>query len=282
MNSFRDFAVTTYVGTRYLFRGRLKQAFVTYKASAYKLQEMVLDLVLPSRVTCNFCGWKGARFHTMVTNVWYRRNAQCPRCHSLERHREFLEDYLRVRSVLPASIHLLQVAPDLSFYQYCIKDPTVDYMTIDIAARLAMKRMDVQHLDFPDQSFDVVVCFHVLDYVEDDQQALNEIYRVLKPQGVAILQEGLPAGRITREFGRPLLEEDYRRRAYGVDLFKKHLQAGFQIDLKTGSPASPTLLALRKESLLLEPLRKKFEGRLLPELSGLRETWHTTQAWRTQ
>lgn len=44
-----------------------------------------------------------------------------------------------------------------------------------------------EEVDFPDGTFDVVVCMGVVEYLEDDFDVLKEIHRVLKPEGVAII-----------------------------------------------------------------------------------------------
>jgi len=46
---------------------------------------------------------------------------------------------------------------------------------------------DVEHIPFPDNTFDVVVSLGVIEYLESDEQALREIRRVLKPGGRAVI-----------------------------------------------------------------------------------------------
>lgn len=50
-----------------------------------------------------------------------------------------------------------------------------------------IQTMDGEHLQFPDQSFDVVYAHGVLQYTNDPAAMIGEIYRVLKPGGEAIL-----------------------------------------------------------------------------------------------
>ena len=54
-----------------------------------------------------------------------------------------------------------------------------------------MVKMDITDIQYPDASFDVIVCYHVLEHVPDDRLAMREMRRVLKPGGWAILQSPL-------------------------------------------------------------------------------------------
>lgn len=62
-------------------------------------------------------------------------------------------------------------------------------------ARLRAERYDLtlpiivaagEHLPYPDASFDVVTCLDVLEHVQDTEQVLREIKRVLRPGGVLL------------------------------------------------------------------------------------------------
>ena len=46
---------------------------------------------------------------------------------------------------------------------------------------------DMRDLDFPDCSFDVVIALGALEYIHDEQQAVIEMARVLKPAGTLLL-----------------------------------------------------------------------------------------------
>lgn len=64
----------------------------------------------------------------------------------------------------------------------------LNYITADLVSPLADVRMDIQDIPYDEGSFDVVICNHVLEHVDDDIVAMREIFRVLKPGGWAILQ----------------------------------------------------------------------------------------------
>lgn len=170
----------------------------------YKLNDRLryypeLFLSLGHGLECPFCGWHFRRFRPggspypalsekRVIGASYRPNATCPRCHSNDRER-LLYFYLRDRtSIFSAQLKLMHLAPEPQLYRLfrsCVK---LDYVTGDFDHPLAMVRMDVIRIPCPDHSFDAVICCHVLEHVQDDRQAMHELYRILKPGGWAILQ----------------------------------------------------------------------------------------------
>ena len=68
------------------------------------------------------------------------------------------------------------------------KIPRLDYISADLASPHAMVKMDITAIDWPDASFDIVYCSHVLEHIPDDRKAMSEIFRVLKPGGWALIQ----------------------------------------------------------------------------------------------
>jgi len=64
----------------------------------------------------------------------------------------------------------------------------LNYLTADLNSPLANIKMDIRNINFPSKYFDAIICNHVLEHIEDDRKAMSELYRVLKPNGWAILQ----------------------------------------------------------------------------------------------
>lgn len=115
-------------------------------------------------------------------------NRLCPSCLSLERHR-FLWLWLQRRTdFFSAPAKVLHVAPEQPFIKRFKALPGLSYTTADLFSPLADIRMDIQQMPVDDQTFNVVICNHVLEHVDNDLVAMREIYRVLKPGGWAILQ----------------------------------------------------------------------------------------------
>ena len=79
-----------------------------------------------------------------------------------------------------------------------------NYLTADLFDPLAMIKMDVTDIHYPDASFDVIYCSHVLAYVPNDRQGMRELFRVLKPHGWAILADPI---RYTKTIDLPFIDK---------------------------------------------------------------------------
>ncbi len=117
-----------------------------------------------------------------------RSNALCPKCLSLERHR-LMYLYLKNKTNFFTDKHdVLHVAPEYCFIDRFEKLKNLNYLTADIESPLAKVKMDIEAIQYPDNSFDVIFCNHVLEHVNDFYKATSELYRVLRPGGFAIMQ----------------------------------------------------------------------------------------------
>jgi len=114
----------------------------------------------------------------------------------------------------------------------------LDYTTADLVSPLADVKIDVQAMPFENDSFDIVICNHVLEHVEDDIKAMKEIYRILRKGGFAIMQVPFSSSMerthedssITdpRERERQFRQKDHLR-LYGKDYTERVKKAGFVI-----------------------------------------------------
>ena len=134
-------------------------------------------------VACPICGGQSRKFLTV--GKW---GAQCPRCGSLQRHRllwlylkhktNFFRDHLKVLDIAP--LYFLQEA--------CKKLKNLTYISADLSSPIVMIKMDITDINLPDNQFDCILCYHVLEHILDDEKAMRELFRILKPRGWAILQ----------------------------------------------------------------------------------------------
>jgi SAM-dependent methyltransferase len=187
---------------------------------------------------CTACGATSSEFGPGPNG---RPNASCKRCKSLERHR-FLT--LLVEIVAPrvlADGALLDIAPsatttprlrELGGHRYVSVDfdPGADKRVVDV-------RASVTDLPLPDDSVDLMICYHVLEHVPDDASAMAEIARVVRPGGVAIVQVPHKPDVPTDEDPSAGREERIRRfgqadhvRYYGEDFEARLEKAGLEIN----------------------------------------------------
>jgi hypothetical protein len=200
--------------------------------SLLTLQEKT-GLLRGRQLMCPVCRYESARFMTHVGAGYVVRNAMCPRCGSFPRHRGFavlLDRYEGERlKRLPSDDGLrLLFAPEYSMKQ--VLDPYVTGLVgVDLKQinDLVIHREDIMNLRFSDESVDFLSCFHVVEHVPDDQRALLELRRVLRPGGLAILNVPITFGRWdSLSFGRPnpLLNDHFFD--YGEDFSVKVAMSG--------------------------------------------------------
>ena len=166
-----------------------------------------------------------------------RQNALCPGTLSLERHR-LLWLYLdRKTSFLTDSIRVLHVAPEQVFYKKFKSFSHWNYTTTDLHSPLADVKADICALPFEDNSYDLILCNHVLEHIPNDLKAMKELYRVLKPRGTAILQVPLEEGRENTFEDDSIIDQQERTRifgqydhvrVYGQDYYNRLQKAGFK------------------------------------------------------
>jgi SAM-dependent methyltransferase len=156
----------------------------------------------------------------------------CPRCGSLGRHRvDWL--YLQQADVLKRTNRLLHIAPEVCLELPLRRLANIDYRSADYDSKLAMEHVDATAMHYEDESFDAVVCNHVLVVIEEDEAAIKELHRVLKPGGWALVQSAVDTGRgRTIERERPTEGARYEEsvlRVYGRDYAAKLEQVGFSV-----------------------------------------------------
>jgi len=119
------------------------------------------------------------------------------------------------------------------------KMPNLDYVTADLESPLAKVKMDIHEVPFGDNTFDVIFCNHVMEHVQDDIRAMNELRRVMKATGWAIIQvpffyplkeDTFQDSKITGAKDREkAFGQDDHLRMYGKDYPERLREAGFTV-----------------------------------------------------
>lgn len=168
-----------------------------------------------------------------------RPNALSPSTLSLERHR-LLWLYLKNETdffLTPKKV--LHIAPEQCFITLFKKQQNLEYITADLYSPIADVKADICNLPFKENDFDVVFCNHVLEHIDNDKKAMEELYRVLKTNGLGIFQvpQDLSLANtyedfnITTKEGRKKHFGQYDHvRVYGYDYFERLRLAGFKVN----------------------------------------------------
>lgn len=186
---------------------------------------------------CPVCGKPSSHFRQFGTDP--RDDAECAHCGSLERHRFvwlFLQEKTDFFDGKPKK--MLHVAPERCFEPRFKKQMRDGYLTADLLNPNAMVKMDIADIQYPDQTFDIIFCSHVLEHVPDDKKAMREFFRVLKNDGWAILLVPITRQKTyedssiidPKERFRAFGQEDHVR-AYGPDYVHRLQNAGFTVEI---------------------------------------------------
>lgn len=181
-----------------------------------------------------------------------RENVLSPSTLSLERHRllwlflqnetDFFEETsknmpFKIRQN-NQSLKVLHFAPEQAFYKRFKKQKNIEYTTTDLNSPLADVKADICNLPFEDNSFDVIFCNHVLEHIPDDNKAMQELFRILAPNGLGVFQIPQDLNRektfeddsITDQKKRTEIFGQYDHvRVYGKDYFDKLRTIGFEV-----------------------------------------------------
>lgn len=110
----------------------------------------------------------------------------CPQCYSSDRDRLYAA-YLKKR-INGANYNVLDFAPSPSFKKWMLSHDNINYRTADLMLEGVDDKVDITNMHiYQDENFDIIICSHVLEHVEDDQKAVSELHRVLKKDGFAML-----------------------------------------------------------------------------------------------
>lgn len=206
---------------------------------AHHITRIVAIFHLGNKVECPICGHHYRRFLPYGYTV-VRKNALCPHCLSLERHR-LLWLYLKEKTALfdMPTLSLLHIAPERCFMDKLEHLLGNNYITADLESPLAKVQADIRCLPFKDACFDVVFCNHVLEHIDNDRKAIKEMYRVMRRGGWGIMLSPVnyrlettreaPIGSSPEERYSLFGQADHMRE-YGTDYADRLREGGFEVE----------------------------------------------------
>jgi len=169
------------------------------------------------------------------------RYSLCPRCHSSDRERLVYWYIVNKTNILHSqkTIKLLHIAPEKNLQKALKASTKIKYISGDLNPLVADRKIDITDINFEDDYFDFIIC-NVLEHIVDDQKAMREFFRVLRPKGFAILQ--VPISKKAKEtfenftITSPEEREKYfgqkdHVRIYGKGYRKRLEDVGFKVNL---------------------------------------------------
>jgi len=183
---------------------------------------------------CNVCN-KKLRSYIKLEN----KDLMCPFCGSLARNRRL---WALLNKDGPLQGKLLHFSPSRNLYRNLKKEKDIDYFSSDFANNfLADYNIDITNINQESEKFDTIICYHILEHIIDDQKAIAELYRVLKPDGKIYIQTPFKEGHIYEDHSKVSFEErlihfgqDDHVRIYSVEGLKNRLEnCGFKVSVKS-------------------------------------------------
>ena len=167
-----------------------------------------------------------------------RENAIAPDSLSLERHRLMWLFLKNKTNFFTDNLKFLHIAPEYCFIKIFKGMKNLDYLTADLISPWADVKMDVHDIPFEENTFDVVICNHVLEHVDDADKVMKEFYRVMKSGGWGIFQVPIDYNNSVTIEDRSVTDPRERERLYwqsdhlrlfGRDYGDKLTAAGFKV-----------------------------------------------------
>ena len=183
---------------------------------------------------CNICG-KYLRLFIPLSNA----DSLCPNCGSLKRNRR-LWSLLETEFLVPNSV-VLDFSPSRCLYRKMKKKKNINYQSTDLSGDfIADYRFDITNLEIADNTFDLIICYHILEHIDNDILAIKELFRVMKPGAKALIQTPFKDGEIyednniiTKEDRIKHFGQDDHVRIYSVSGLKKRIEiCNFLVEIK--------------------------------------------------
>lgn len=217
-NSFKN-SLTQFIPKKILFRIEpiLRKCYAVFKRG--------------NKHECIICNFKALNWVNLPN-----QNLLCPNCGSLSRDRR-LWQILKEHYINP-DIHVLDFSPSRTLFRKWKKEKNLNHVASDLSGDfIADVAYDITQIPEKENTFDLIVCYHILEHVIEDTKAMKELHRVVKSNGTILIQTPFKDGKIYEDYtitseAERLIhfgQEDHVR-IYSVDGLKKRLESvGFTI-----------------------------------------------------
>jgi SAM-dependent methyltransferase len=231
-------------------RSGLKKRFGALLRVAPREMLLVLRALpfLGNRHVCPCCRFRMRAFCAGGASLRTRSAGYCPRCGSKARHRRIWVFLARKTNVFSTSMQLLEVAPHYSFSRQWIRKKDLRFVGAGLygGAHIGL-RMDLIAAPLRSETFDAILCVHVIEEIPDDRAAMKELFRLVKPGGWVLVSVPTRMDRETYEDPSISTPKDRRRafgeeahvRIYGRDLTERLEASGFRVEVDLAADVDP-------------------------------------------
>ena len=176
------------------------------------------------------------------------QNVICPICGALPRHR-ILVFWMEENKEMLSGKDILHFAQEKSVRLWMDRNG-IKAVTADLFHDADL-RIDIQDTGLDAECYDIIICNHVLEHVDDFRQALKEVYRILRPGGSFICSFPMdPAVDLIYENAPVKTQEDCRlfygqidhKRVFGMHADRLLAEAGFSIEMISGKNCPQRIL----------------------------------------
>lgn len=209
-----------------LLKSKLKRAFLHIRHYGSKCQ-------------CPVCGYNTSGF--LSAGLYAKRvNSKCASCGSLERHRQLI---LIIRELFEKGLgkNILHFAPEKCLVLAIKQHKINSYKTSHFETKMDSDyHFDIQNIESPSAIYDMIICSHVLEHVDHDLQAMQEIHRILKLGGIALIQVPMWYSEKHKTYENSEITDEYDRiihfgqfdhvRIYGLDVIDRLRDSGFEVE----------------------------------------------------
>lgn len=225
------------------------------------IKENLLNVVRNDAKTreCIICGKNFVNFYSTgieeeifhkhhIIGGGYRENAVCPCCGSIDRERWLSYVLFSKLKVLNNGGRILHFAPEEHISSLIRENKKIDYYTGDIEPGKAMHIIDITDMQYKDHVFDYVISSHVMEHIVNEEKAVSEVIRVLKPDGKWIFSFPICMEFKTYEDDSIVTEEQRLKaygqkdhvRLYGNDFKERFEKYGLKLEIYSPKDELPT------------------------------------------
>ncbi|MFD2908000.1 class I SAM-dependent methyltransferase [Flavobacterium ardleyense] len=186
----------------------------------------------------------------------------CPNCGSIQRNRRLWQ--LLDQEFIINNTTILDFSPSRVLFRKLKNNKKINYISTDFENEfIADYSFDITNIDLKSKSIHLIICYHILEHIENDKKAMQELFRILKNGGKALIQTPFKDGEIYEDYSITDPEErkihfgqEDHVRFYSIDGLKNRLEnEGFNVEIRKfdkeeyylGLETNETILICHKE-----------------------------------